>query len=259
MVVLLLLALVGIGAAHHHQARRAHADDDEARVSVIIRPAPSIQVVAGSLISYRVRARNDGEGDASHVEIRLNYDPSHITIEGVEFERENGWVPRNEAGNLYVEFPGVGSGKSRACVVRARVAATLPNETVIHLWAEYNYLEEDGDLAKQNRGSAAPVLVGDVPLTSRWTWMAVEPLSGKAGTTFRFFSNRFVPGERIKSYLISRDGIHRKRSLDSQANGEGHFWIHFEETGALAPGTYQLSVIGERSELVAGSVFVVAP
>jgi hypothetical protein len=259
VVVLALAGLIGFGATQHNQARPAHADDDDARVSVIIRPAPSIQVVAGDIISYQVRARNDGKGDASHVKIRLNYAPSQLSIEAVAFERENGWVPKQETGSLFIEFPAVGGEKSRSCVVRARTAADLPNETIIHLWAEYNYLDEGGNLAKQNRGNAAPVLVGNVPLTSRWKWMAVEPQSGKVGTTFRFFSNRFVPGEHIKSYLISRDGIHRRRSLDSQANGEGHFWIHFEETSSLTPGTYQLSVIGERSELVAGAVFVVEP
>jgi uncharacterized repeat protein (TIGR01451 family) len=226
-------------------------------MSIIIRAEPSIQVQPGGIITYTITAKNTGGRAASMTRAWIDYDPSMLTIVETTFARSSDWVSKADPGYIRFDFGLIGNDKSYSATMQGQVAADVPIGTVIPMWAGYEWVDE-GRLAQKNMSNAAPVLVGNTPLTSPWVWMAGEPFEGEQGTTFSFHSDRFVPGERIKVWLQFWVNVERKQSLDSKADGQGRFWIHLPAAEML-PGRYQLIVQGERSGLMAGKVFVVKP
>lgn len=228
---------------------------DEARISLIIRPEPSIQVVPGGTIAYRMSVRNTGGSFADEVRVQVSYDPAQLTILGTDFERVGDWITDSAPGMLKLVYAGVGVDKRHTATIYARVADNLPPGTVISLWTLYAW-QEGGYEAVNNRGNAAPVLVGEENRTSPWVWMAVDPVKAAPGVQRGFFTDRFVPGEPIKVWLSTPDGLHRRRDLNAEADGNGHLRIHLA-TDDLQPGYYQLVAQGQRSELVAGAAFLV--
>lgn len=256
LVLLLLAGCVALLPPHTARATtRPYQETDEARISIIVEPEPSIQVVPGGTIAYHLTARNTGKSFADKVELRVTYDPGQLTVTGTDFARDGDWIRDAKPGSFKLIFTGVGEDKDHTAIVYTQVADSLPHGDVINLWVEYEWVES-GSVASDNRSNTAPVLVGDSNLTSPWVWMAVDPFRAEQGVERGFFSDRFVPGEPVKLWVLSRDGLHRRRMLEGSANGNGHIWIHLP-TEHLRPGFYQLIVKGRRSELVAGAMFIV--
>lgn len=240
-----------------HIARAATSEAEPAKVSIVIQAEPSLQVTPGGMVVYTISAKNTGEGYASLVRTWIDYDPALLTIIDTTFERDGDWVSKVAPGYIRLDFNGVGSDKSYAATIHARVAENVPLGTVINMWAGYEWKDAQR-YAQENSSNAAPVLVGAEPLTSAWVWMTVEPFRGEQGTTFSFHSDRFVPGESIKVWLTTLGRIERKSSMDSKADGHGRFWIHYPASD-LSFGYHQIIVQGERSDLVAGTLFLVKP
>lgn len=258
LVFLLLAVLVALpwpGVVAGAGQARPTTDDEEARIAVIIRANPRIQVVPGGTIAYTIQAKNVGERKAEYVRVRLVYDRSQLSIENVQFDDNNGWVETFSEEKVVLRFPAVESDVSHSGVAYARVPDTLSHGAVIHMWAEYEWVDEER-FAHGNQSNAAPVQVGGENQSSRWSWMTVDPMHGPVGTKRYFFSDRFLPGERIEVYLVSRLGLQRRSSLDSRADGNGRFWIHYE-TDDLPAGVYQIIAVGHHSDLVGGAGFFV--
>lgn len=257
LLLLVLVTLLYTPAITPHTASAATSEAEPAKVSIVIQAEPSIQVTPGGMVAYTISAKNTGEGYASLVRTWIDYDPALLTIVDTTFERDGDWVSKVAPGYIRLDFNGVGSDSSHAATIHARVAEDAPLGTVINMWAGYEWKDAQR-YAQENSSNAAPVLVGDEPLTSAWEWMAVEPFRGEQGTTFSFHSDRFVPGESIKVWLNTLGRIERKKSMDSKADGHGRFWIHYPAS-ELSPGYYQIMVQGERSDLIAGTIFLVKP
>lgn len=258
LVLLLLAVLVALpwpGVAAGVGQARPTTDDEEARIAVIIRANPRIQVVPGGTIAYTIQAKNVGGRKAEYVRIRLVFDRSQLSVENVQFDNNEGWVETFSEEKVVLRFPVVEGDMAHSGVAYARVADPLPHGAVIHMWAEYEWVDK-GRFAHGNQSNAAPVQVGGENQSSHWSWMTVDPMHGPVGTKRYFFSDRFLPGERIEVYLVSRLGIQRRSSLDSRADGNGRFWIHYE-TEDLPPGVYQIIAVGHHSDLVGGAGFFV--
>jgi hypothetical protein len=255
LMLSVLLSLSWPGVVAGGGQTRPTTEDEEARVVVIIRANPRIQVVPGGAIAYTIQAKNVGERKAEYVRVRLVYDRSQLSIENVQFDDNDGWVETFSEEKVVLHFPVVEGDMAHSSVAYARVPDTLPHGSVIHMWAEYEWVDE-GRFAHGNQSNAAPVLVGGENQSSRWSWMTVDPMHGPVGTKRYFFSDRFLPGERIEVYLVSRLGLQRRSSLNSRADGNGRFWIHYE-TDNLPAGVYQLIAVGHHSDLVGGAGFFV--
>jgi hypothetical protein len=233
----------------------ADDDDDSARISVIVRAEPSVQVPPGGTLAYTITARNTGDVFADRVHVQVAYDPAQLTITDTQFARDGDWLSDMDAGSFTLVFGGVGQDKRHTATVYAQVSDTLPEGAVINLWAKYDW-QAGQRSGHDNQANAAPVLVGPDPITSQWVWMEARPFRAPAGTTLRFFSDRFVPGERLKIWLASRDGIQRRRDFDTETNADGHVWIDYPTEG-MPPGFYQFIAHGQRSDLVGGSLFII--
>jgi hypothetical protein len=105
------------------------------------------------------------------------------------------------------------------------------------------------------RSNWAPVLVGGFNNSAPWVWVRVEPVSGPAGTTHHFYSDRFIPAEGVYIWLNTPSGV---GPLDEVVEADEFGRITFDYRSAgLAPGTYQLVFYGARSNLTGIETFFV--
>jgi hypothetical protein len=80
-------------------------------------------------------------------------------------------------------------------------------------------------------------------------------VGGYAGTTHHFFSDRFIPGEGIITWLNTPDGV-EALELRGQADLMGRVWIDFESNWRRS-GAYSLVLYGARSNLTGVATFYV--
>lgn len=256
-LLLICLLITGIaGVCLPPPLLAADEEQAEARVAVTLRAEPGIQVARGAILTYKLRVKNDGDVDVADVLIYMPYDPGTITLIGTEFAQPADWVTAIAPDHLMIKFGQLKVEQQRTAQLQMRVAASLPDNTVINMWAGYSWSGDVGASAAKS-SNAAPVLVGPTNETSSWVWMTVTPTQGPGGTTYTFFSDRFLPGEQIFTWLNSSDGaIGTDFSTEADENGRVQFDY---ANAALTPGSYQMVLLGKRSELTAVTNFVVTP
>lgn len=246
LALLLACLLYGRDAA---QQLRAESGAD---IAITLTAAPNVGVTAGSIINYHLHVKNFGDADADRVFIHMPYNPQHLRVLDANFEQPEDWVTAVAFDYLTLTFGELAADDDRTAVVRMYVAETLPQGTVIDMWAGFGWDDADGG-AQGKSANAAPVVVEPAAINSGALWMAVEPTTGPAGTVYGFFTNRFAPGERLRTWLIAPYGTQRI-DLDTTVDEEGRAWFELASAG-LPPGDYQLFVRGERTDLVAAAPF----
>jgi len=227
-----------------------------ADISVVVWPQPSIRVMRGGILRYAVRITNHGEGEASEVFVRLPYPRQQLAWQYATFTPGSGdYVSRVEGDAVVTRFEVLAPGKSRIATLTYRTSSFLANDAVVNLRAAYSWKDErSGGCGAANW---TPVLVGAGDADSPYLWMARSPSSGRPGTDFQFFSDRFLPGEGVYVWLNTPWGV-RPTELQSIADGDGRVWLGLSSAG-LAPGNYSLVVYGARSTLTAVAGFTVTP
>ncbi|HEX5689784.1 MAG TPA: hypothetical protein VFX76_07275, partial [Roseiflexaceae bacterium] len=228
-------------------------DPDPADVAVTIWPAPSIRVARGGVLAYEIRVKNYGKGDAEAIEVRLPYDKNQIVVTGSSFQNSSDWVSNLTDSQVTVSFGALKAGKARAATLYFQVGSTLFENTVISGRANFSW---SGD--RSHGGGTtnwAPVLVGGSNDSAVWVWTTVDPVSGLAGTTHHFFSDRFIPGEGIITWINTPDGV-EPLELRGQADLMGRVWIDFKSNFRRS-GTYSLVLYGARSNLTGVATFYV--
>ena len=83
--------------------------------------------------------------------------------------------------------------------------------------------------------------------------LSVEPFAGSAGTTHHFFSDRFIPGEGVVTWLNTPDGV-EPLELRGIADPMGRIWLDLKSSG-LPPASYQIVLYGARSNLTGVASF----
>ena len=78
---------------------------------------------------------------------------------------------------------------------------------------------------------------------------------GSANETRTFFSDRFVPGEHVVTWLNTPRGV-KPLDVASAADPSGRVWLSYRPSD-LTPGTYQIVAHGTRSRLTGVASFVV--
>lgn len=254
LLLLFVLGLSGLGAAR--PVRAAEDADHPADVMVSVWPQPNILVTPGTTIDYEIRARNYGSEEASRVRVRLEYDPNQLAVVTTSFEDGKDWVRSLGSADLEVQFGAIDEEAGRAATVVMRVNEAVPYETVINVWASFYWTDTEGN-TEIRPSNATPIVVAAGNQSSPWVWMAVEPRQGPAGTSFGFFSDRFVPNEDIATWMNTPGGV-QALPLRKEADDHGRIWLDFSSSG-LAPGTYQMVASGTQSKITAVETFVVEP
>lgn len=227
-----------------------------ADIAVTIWPAPSIRVARGELLTYEIRLANYGGASASSVRVRMPYPRQQVTLLDARFTPGSGdWVSAIENDAVIVTFGPLAAGARRSATLVYRVGATVANDSVINMRAAASW--SDAASGGSTLSNWAPVLVGSGNATSAYLWLAVTPTHGRAGTTHRFFTDRYIPGEGVVAWLNTPTGV-APLDLRTIADRDGRVWLNFTTTGR-APGNYSLVVYGARSHLTAVAGFTVDP
>jgi hypothetical protein len=224
-----------------------------ADLAVTIWPWPSIIVVRGGELAYELRIKNYGRGGAAGALVRLPYARQQLTAIDSLFSDPADWVSAVADDHLDVTFGPVAAGEYRTAIIIFRVNTTLPDKAVISMRASYSWSDRRSGGAWTSNW--APVLIGAGNESAPWVWVAVDPLGGWPGTTHHFFTDRYIPGEGIYTWLNTPDGV-RPLELRGIADSMGRVWLDFQSSG-LRPGTYQLVLYGARSNLTGVATFYV--
>jgi hypothetical protein len=228
--------------------------EERADIAVTLWPSPSIRVARAGTLAYEIRVKNYGAGDAARVRVTLPYNRRQMYLFDSRFTSPEDWVSEVANDRVTVTFGRLKAGGYRPATLFFRVAGDLADQTVISMRATYTWWDAGGDASW--RTNWAPVLVGSGNASASWLWLAVEPVSGRAGTTHHFFSDRFIPQEGIVTWLNTPSGV-EPLDLRGVADSYGRIWLDFRSAG-LAPGTYSLVLYGARSNLTAVATFYVS-
>ncbi len=225
-----------------------------ADVTAVTWPEPSIRVGRGMTLTYEIRVYNDGKGDASSITVIVPYNRDHILPIASRFDHGAGdWVSELTPTRLTVTFGRLGSSKTRSGFIDFKVNNALATNTAIETRSTFQWSDEDR--GGSGRSNWAPVLVGGGNDTAPFVWLIVEPIRGSANTTRTFFSDRFVPGENVVTWLNTPRGV-RPLDVAAAADPSGRVWLTYRPSD-LAPGTYQIVAHGTRSRLTGVASFVV--
>jgi hypothetical protein len=222
-----------------------------ADIAVTIWPAPSIRVARDGTLAYEIKVKNYGDGDAEVIHVRLPYDKRQLNVTGSKLNGAGDWVSELEDDHVTVTFGRLRADRSRTATIFFRINRVLPDNTVLSMRAAYTWSDERRD----DHGSSnwAPVLVGGGNDSAPWVWVRVDPFAGAAGTTHHFFSDRFIPGEGIVTWLNTPDGV-KPLDLHGITDPMGRIWLDFKSTG-LRPASYQIVLYGARSNLTGVASF----
>jgi len=224
-----------------------------ADLAVTIWPSPSIIVIRGQTLTYELRVKNYGKGEATSARVTLPYSSQQLTVIDSRITDPDDWVSKVTADHVDVTFGPLAAGKYRTAAIIFRVNETLAERTIISMRASYSWSDHrDGGAWRSNR---APVVIGAGNESAPWVPLLVDPLGGYPGTTHHFYTDRFIPSEGIYTWLNTPHGV-EPLELRGTADLLGRVWLDFSSTG-LSPGTYQLVTYGARSNLTGVATFYV--
>jgi hypothetical protein len=224
-----------------------------ADVTVVAWPTPSIRAARDSIISYEIRLYNDGRGRANSTTVTVPFDPNQLTLVGSDMDRAAGdWVSEVRSNAVVVTFGALGDQRSRLAYVYFRVNRLLADNTVLNVRPSYRWSDARG--TTERSANWAPVVVGGGNENGAYLWMIVQPVSGLPGELRTFYSNRFVPGELVTTWLNTRNGV-IALDITANADGLGQVWLDYRPE-RLAPGSYQLVAYGNKSRRAAVATFI---
>jgi hypothetical protein len=225
-----------------------------ADVTVVAWPTPSIRAARDSILSYEIRLYNDGRGRASSTTVTVPFDPNQLRLVGSDMDRAAGdWVSEVRPNAVVVTFGALGEQRSRLAYVYFRVNRLLADNTVLNVRPNYRWSDARG--TSERSANWAPVVVGGGNENGAYLWMLVQPVTGLPGELRTFYSNRFVPGEVVTTWLNTRSGV-MALDVTTTADGLGQVWMDYRPE-RLAPGSYQLVAYGNKSRRAAVATFVV--
>lgn len=231
-----------------------------ADVAVTIWPKPSIWVARGAILEYEIRLANYGRGAASQTTVVFPINRAQVSQFSTSLDSKAGdWVRSVDEKSITIVFGKLDSGARRSGKLFMRVNANLPlpspSQPPVLIDTRASYTFRDGASGGGQRTNWAPVLVGNGPSDAPYIWVWVTPDRGPAGTRHSFFTNRFLPGEGVTTWLNTPWGV-QPLSLRGTANGEGIVELVLNSAG-LARGTYQIVLYGQRSGLTGVASFIV--
>jgi hypothetical protein len=224
-----------------------------ADVAITLWPSPSIHAARGGELAYEIRLKNYGAAAASSTRVTLPYNAQQLTVLRSAFTKAGDWVSELTGDRVVVTFGPAAPNEYRTATITFRVNGALADNSLITMRAPYSWTDAGG--GREWRSNWAPILVRGAAANAQWVWLSVDPVAGFPGTSHRFFTDRFIPGEGIHTWLNTPAGV-RGLDLRPVADGDGRVTVDFRSTG-LARGTYSMVLFGARSNLTAIATFTV--
>ena len=252
LVLLLVAGLLTLAAPAPSMATELQQREPAPNIVVAVQAEPGVLVAPGSVLAYHIAVRNHGGKRDSYTDVRMPYNPQHITIIDSAFESSRDVVAELTSEQVVVRFGGMKATEKRFATIFARVAETVPIGTVIPMRANYGETHV--------RSNWAPVVVGQANQHSDYIWLTADPTSGPAGTVHMFCSDRYVPGEKVDPWLNRPDmgAWEIPGHPHPEVKDDGSVCIRFV-SGGLPPGHYQMVLQGMESKLIGVVDFVITP
>ncbi|MCX7789466.1 MAG: hypothetical protein N2378_02395 [Chloroflexaceae bacterium] len=233
---------------------------DAADVVVTIWPKPSIWVARGAILEYEIRLTNYGRGTARETVVVFPINRAQVYGFYTSLNSRAGdWVRSVDQNSITVVFGPLDAGARRGGKLFMRVNENLPlpspTQTPVLIDTRASYTFRDDARGGGQRTNWAPVLVGSGSVDAPYIWVRRIPERGPVGTRFAFFTDRFVPGEGVTTWLNAPWGV-QSLSLRGTANSEGSIELVLNSTD-LPRGSYQIVLYGQRSGLTGVASFVV--
>lgn len=230
------------------------------RIYVVMLPNPNVLVQPGEVIEYELAADNVGEADAAAVRVTVSYDPEHLTLVGARFEGDQDWVNDTESDDLTraqvrVTLRDVGDEEQRSAYLQMQVNPELPEGTVITTFGKFSWSDGSGDRSSKPTNTT-PVIVAGTNLSSDLTWMDVTPRAALAEAPRTFYSDRFLPDEKVVFWVVLPDGTVEAVNEESEVDEDGRFDLIYP-TDNLPAGVYTMTAYGLNSKLTATAQFEV--
>jgi hypothetical protein len=223
-----------------------------ADIAVVIWPSPSIRVARNGTLGYEVRVKNYGAGTANGVQVRLPYRTNQLSVIDSQL-RPGDWVSEVSSDRVAINFGRFAPGEYRTGTIIFRAINSLPDNAVIDTRASFSW--SDDGVGGSGWSNWAPVLGGGQNDSAPWVWLSVNPVGGYPGTVHRFYTDRFIPGEGIRVWLNTPNGV-QGVDLRPVADSMGRVTVDFRNTG-LVRGAHSLVLNGARSNLTAIATFYV--
>lgn len=224
-----------------------------ADIAVTLWPSPSIHVARGGTVAYEIRLKNYGAGSASTTRVTLPFNNQQLSVVGSAFTKAGDWVSEVTSDRVVVTFGPAEPGEFRTATITFRAGTTLADNTVVNMRASYDWTDAGG--SRGWRSNWTPLLARAANTSAAWVWLSVDPVAGFPGTTHRFFTDRFIPGEGIRTWLNTPTGS-RPLTIQGVADTDGRVTINFNSSG-LPRGAYSMVLYGARSNLTAVASFTV--
>jgi hypothetical protein len=222
-------------------------------LDVVLRASPYSQVERDSTLRYELRVRNSGRGNARGLAVRFSFD-ARLILQDARLDRSRGdWVSGVEATNrvtsrVVVTFGAVRAGEARSGTLILRVdGRRIANGDSLGARATFPCSDNQAEECRSNtllhevgRQNSPPVQNDQIRLT-------VAPDRGPPGTLHRFSSERYLPGERVVTWLNTPGGV---RALDLTATADRLGRIAFElPSSGFAVGDYGFVAYGIISDI----------
>lgn len=240
-------------------------DPESANVAVTIRARPGILVRPGDLIVYTFTLRNTGDTRARETKVTVPFNQQHVQPISTSLSSSAGdWLSSLSSNSYTITFGSLAAGAQRSGQVtvrtNGRLAISTSNPVVIDARASYTW--RDGADGGAGRTNWAPVVVASGSVHGDLVWVQVTPARAPLGATHTFFSNRFLPGERVSAWVNVHRGAGGVRALaiTGVANSRGEVSLRVRSTDTspdLPRGTHQIVLAGNRSGLQGVVDFVV--
>ncbi len=205
------------------------------------------------MLAYEVRVKNYGRGRASRTSVKLPITWWQLSVVDSRFSRRGDWVSESTPDYVVLTFAPIARDEYVTATIRFRSSRGLADNTVLPMRASYEWSDANGSGTRQSNW--APVLAAPGDASAPWVWVGLDPTSGRFGTTHHFYSDRFLPGEGIVTWLNTPSGV-RPLDLRGVADASGRVWLDFNSRD-LMPGTYSLVLFGARSNLTGIATFSV--
>ncbi len=199
-----------------------------ADVAITLWPAPSIHAARGGRLAYEIRLKNYGAAAASSTRVTLPFNAQQLTVVDSAFTKEGDWVSERTSDRVVITFGPAARGEYRTATITFHVNTALADNSLITIRAPYSW--DDAGGGREWRSNWAPILVRGTAASAQWVWLAVDPVAGFPGTSHRFFTDRFIPGEGIHTWLNTPSGV-RALTLRPAADGDGRVTVDFRSTG----------------------------
>jgi hypothetical protein len=213
---------------------------------------------ASNEISYTFSVRNVERGTAEFVRLELPIDPN-LVVGYTRFTNPNIYVSEITTNSVKISIPPIENGKEMTGTVVFRPKLGITTETKIFTRFKLGY-DDPAGAGRQRQSNGVTFMLsssganlnvsnGNVQLFSP------NNVSVKAGEKQTFAANFFIPGEALDIWITKADGT--SISLGGgRADEEGNYSLVLDTTG-LAPGSYSISIFGQRSEVTGSGVLTI--